>query len=205
MDSKCTMCRRAGEKLFLKGERCLTPKCAISRNPGHPGGRKHAPRRGGSEFAKQLSEKQQVKRSYGLRERQFRKYFDIATKTSATTSDALARLLETRLDNVIYRLGFAGSRSQARQMVGHGHFTVNGRRTDIPSFQLKTGNIVAIRPGSASKLIFKDIKTALKKYEPPEWLELDKENLIGKIRHMPILQEIELPFNLQLITEFYSK
>ena len=213
LDSKCKMCRRAGEKLFLKGERCFTPKCAISRNPGLPGmhrsskGSSKSKRggRGGSEFGKQLAEKQKVKRSYGLREKQFRKYFDAASKKHAATSDVLAQLLEARLDNVIYRLGFAGSRSQARQTAGHGHFIVNGRRVDIPSFQLKIGDVVAIRSGSASKVAFKDLKTALKKYQPPEWLELDKDNLVGKVKRLPTLQEIDMPFKLQLITEFYSR
>lgn len=209
LDSKCKMCRRAGEKLFLKGERCFTPKCAMTRNPGPPGmhrsSKRSSGRRGGSEFGRQLAEKQKVKRSYGLREAQFRKYFDIASKKHAATSDVLAQLLETRLDNVVYRLGFAGSRSQARQVAGHGHFTVNGRRVDIPSLQVKVGDVIAVRAGSASKAAFKDLKNALKKYQPPEWLELDKENLVGKVRRLPALQEIDMPFKLQLITEFYSR
>jgi len=205
MDSKCTMCRRAGEKLFLKSERCFTPKCAMSRHANPPGVHGGSRRKTVSEFGKQLSEKQKVKRSYGMREKQFRKYFKIASKKQASTSNVLAQLLECRFDNVVFRLGFANSRSQGKQMSGHGHFTVNGRRVDIPSYQLSVGDVVAIRPGSLSKAIFQNLRTTLKKYQQPEWLELDKENLTGKITRMPTLEEIDLPFNLQLITEFYSK
>lgn len=170
--------------------------------PGMHGAKR---KRAGSEFSTQLQEKQKVKRSYGLRETQFRKYFEMASKKKAVTSSALAQILETRLDNAVFRLGFAESRSQARQTVGHGHFTVNGKRVDIPSYQVKTGDIIAVRSQSAPKALFNDLRTAIKKYEPPAWLSLDKDQLKGEVKRMPASEEIEIPFDLQLITEFYSK
>lgn len=206
MESKCSKCRRAGEKLFLKGERCATAKCAIARRPGPPGihGAKRK-RRGGSEYGVQLAEKQKVKRSYGIQERQFKNYYETASKKKGNTLNMLATLLETRLDNIAFRLGFAASRSQARQMVGHGHLMVNGKRVDIPSYQITKGDVITIRPGSASKKIFQDIKTVLKKYEPPQWLAMDKEGLKGVMVRAPEVEELDVPFNLQLITEFYSR
>ncbi|OGD23888.1 30S ribosomal protein S4 [Candidatus Azambacteria bacterium RBG_16_47_10] len=207
IDAKCSKCRRAGEKLFLKGERCFGPKCSIAKDAGAPGmhGAKKRRGRGGSEYGTQLREKQKVKQSYGIRERQFRKYFDAASKSRGRTSGILTQLLETRLDNVVFRLGFAGSRSQARQMVGHGHFAVNGRRVDIPSYQVKTGDIITIREGSAGKKIFNDLRTVIKKYDAPEWLAIDKEALKGEVKRTPTEEESEMPFNLQLIIEFYSR
>lgn len=175
------------------------------RRVGPPGQHGAKRKRAGSEFGVQLQEKQKVKRTYGLRERQFRKYFETASKSRGETSGMLARMLETRLDNIVFRLGFAGSRSQARQSVGHGHFTVNGRRVDIPSFQVKKGDIIAIREQSSSRKIFTDLRTILKKHEPPVWLSLDKEKLEGKVEKLPATDEMEMPFNLQLITELYSK
>lgn len=206
MEAKCRKCRRAGEKLFLKGERCGMAKCAVARRPGPPGvhGAKRK-KRGGSEYGTQLAEKQKVKRSYGIQERQFKKYYEMASAKTGNTLDILAALLETRLDSVAFRLGFAASRSQARQMVGHGHLTVNGRRVDIPSYRVEVGDVIAIRAGSASKKIFQDIKTVLKKYEPPQWLAIDKEALKGEMKRVPEMDELDVPFKLQLITEFYSR
>ncbi|MCR4323196.1 MAG: 30S ribosomal protein S4 [Candidatus Azambacteria bacterium] len=206
MEPKCRKCRRAGEKLFLKGERCATAKCAVTRRPGPPGihGAKRK-KRGGSEYGTQLAEKQKVKRSYGIQERQFRKYYEASSKKTGNTLNMLAILLETRLDNIAFRLGFAASRSQARQMVGHGHLMVNGRRVDIPSYQITKGDVITIRPGSVSKKIFLDIKTVLKKYEPPKWLAMDAESLKGEMAHVPAMDELDVPFNLQLITELYSR
>jgi len=206
MEAKCRKCRRAGEKLFLKGERCATAKCAVARRPGPPGvhGAKRK-KRGGSEYGTQLAEKQKVKRSYGIQERQFKKYYEIASAKTGNTLDMLAALLETRLDSVAFRLGFAASRSQARQMVGHGHLTVNGRRVDIPSHRVEVGDVIAIRAGSAAKKIFQDVKTVLKKYEPPQWLSIDKETLKGEMKRVPEMEELDVPFKLQLITEFYSR
>ena len=205
IDSKCHQCRRAGVKLFLKGERCFSQKCAMVRHPNPPGMHGAKKKRAGSEFGIQLLEKQKVKRSYGLREAQFRKYFEMARKKKAVTSATLAQILETRLDNTVFRLGFFDSRSQARQAVSHGHFTVNGRRVDIPSYQMKTGDIIGIRAQSVAKALFKDLRAAIKKYEPPVWLSLDKEQLKGEVKRMPVTEDIEMPFDLQLITEFYSK
>ncbi len=205
IDPKCHQCRHAGEKLFLKGARCFSPKCAIVKRVGPPGVHGAKRKRPGSEFGIQLQEKQKVKRSYGLRERQFRKYFEMASKNKGATSWELAKILESRLDNVVFRLGFFGSRSQARQAVGHGHFTINGRRVNIPSLAVKKGDVVAIRPQSADKKIFSDLRAILKKYEAPVWLTLDKENLKGSIERLPAQDELDVPFNLQLITEFYSK
>ena len=206
MESKCSKCRRAGEKLFLKGERCATAKCAIARRPGPPGmhGAKRK-KRGGSEYGTQLAEKQKIKRSYGIQERQFKNYYETAAKKKGNTLNMLATLLETRFDNVAFRLGFAASRSQARQMVGHGHLMVNGRRVDIPSYQITKGDIITIRSGSISKKIFQDIKEVLKKYEPPQWLAIDKEILKGEMMRAPEMEELDVPFKLQLITEFYSR
>lgn len=205
IDSKCHQCRHAGEKLFLKGARCFSPKCAMMRRVGPPGQHGAKRKRAGSEFGVQLQEKQKVKRTYGLRERQFRKYFEIANKSRGQTPAMLSRMLEIRLDNVVFRLGFVASRSQARQAVGHGHFTVNGRRVDIPSFQVKKGDVITIRPQSLSRVIFNDLRTIIKKHEPPVWLALDKEKLEGKVEKLPTSDEMEMPFNLQLITELYSK
>lgn len=205
IDAKCSKCRRAGEKLFLKGDRCYGPKCPITKDAGIPGMHGAKRRRAGSEYGTQLREKQKVKQSYGIRERQFRKYFDAAAKSKGRTSGILTQLLETRLDNVIFRLGFAGSRSQARQAVGHGHFAVNGRRVDIPSYQVKAGDVITIREGSAGKKIFTDLRAAIKKYEAPEWLSVDKEAVKGEVKRIPNEEDADMPFNLQLIIEFYSR
>lgn len=207
IDAKCSKCRRATEKLFLKGERCFGAKCPITKGLGAPGihGAKKKRGRGGSEYGTQLREKQKVKQSYGIREKQFRKYFDAATTSKGRTSGVLTQLLETRLDNVVFRLGLAASRSQSRQMVGHGHFAVNGRRVDIPSYQVKKGDVITIREGSTGKKIFNDIRTIIKNYTVPEWLSLDKETLKGEIKRVPTEEESEMPFNLQLIIEFYSR
>lgn len=195
----CKKCRRLGVSL------CGKAQCALTKRPTPPGQHGKAFRRGGSEFGQQLAEKQKVKYTYGLRERQFRKYFDAASKSKGMTSLMLARLLETRLDNVVFRLGFASSRSQAHQMAGHGHFTVNGRRVNVPSFMVKPGDRIVIRQGSAAKKLFADAKTFVKKHETPVWLELDKETLVATMKRQPEAEELVLPFNMQLITEFYSR
>ena len=184
---------------------CGKAKCALKARPYPPGMHGKAFRRGGSEFGQQLAEKQKVKAMYGVRERQFRRYFDVASKSRAMTATALARALETRLDNVVYRLGFASSRNQARQMAGHGHFTVNGRRVDVPSYAVKKGDEIALRDGSAGKKLFQDVRISIKKHEPPQWLELNKENLKAKVKQMPSEGELELPFRMQLVTELYSR
>ncbi len=205
-DSKCKKCRRAGEKLFLKGDRCFTQKCAMVKRPYAPGVHGSKRKRGGvSEYGAQLSEKQKVKRSYLLRENQFRKYFDIASKKDGVTGDVLLQILETRLDNVVFRGGLAGSRSMSKQMVGHGHLCLNGRRVDVPSILVKVGDVISIRKGSEGKAIFKDIKEKIKKYNTPGWLELDKDKLTITVKRSPRKEDIETSFNMQLITEFYSR
>ena len=205
-DSKCKKCRRAGEKLFLKGDRCFTQKCAMVKRPYAPGVHGSKRKRGGvSEYGAQLSEKQKVKRSYLLRENQFRKYFDIASKKEGVTGDVLLQILETRLDNVVFRGGLAGSRSISKQMVGHGHLCLNGRRVDVPSILVRVGDVISIRKGSEDKAIFKDIKEKIKKYNAPGWLELDKDKLTITVKRSPKKEDIETSFNMQLITEFYSR
>ncbi|MEK7453083.1 MAG: 30S ribosomal protein S4 [Patescibacteria group bacterium] len=204
--SKCKKCRRAGEKLFLKGDRCFTQKCALTRRSYSPG--VHGPskkRKSVSEYGIQLSEKQKVKRSYYLRENQFRKYFEIASRKDGITGDTLLQILETRLDNVVFRGGFAGSRSMAKQIVGHGHITINDKRVDIPSILVKIGDKIAIRKGSNSKVIFNGLQDKLKKFRTADWIGLDKESLTISINRMPQKDDISSGFNMQLITEFYSR
>lgn len=206
IDPKCKKCRRAGEKLFLKSDRCFTPKCAITRNPNSPGahgGRKRG--RAASEYGTQLSEKQKVKRAYNIREKQFRKYFDIASNKKGITGEEFLSMLEMRLDNAVFRSGLAKSRSMARQEVGHGHFALNGRRVDIPSIMVKSGDKISIRKESLAKPIFLDLKDILKKYEAPEWMALDKENLSVEIKRAPKKEDVDSLFNMSLITEFYSR
>lgn len=189
-EDKCKTCRRAGEKLFLKGERCLTAKCAVTRKPYVPG---PATKSGGqrrvstSDYAVKLRENQEIKFSYGLRQRQFGNYL-IKAKETAGGGDVKAKLyefLESRLDNIVFRLGFTESRSVARQMVTHGHIMVNGRRVDIPSYRIKSGDKISIRPQSASKGIFKDLDIKMKKYNPPVWVKLDKAKKEGEVVGVP--------------------
>ncbi len=205
----CRLCRREGRKLFLKGQKCFTAKCPFERRPYPPGqhGRMARLRRGReSDYARQLRAKQQAKRIYGLGERQFRRYFDIAQRARGLTGQVLLQLLETRLDNVVYRLGFARSRREARQLVTHGHFTVNGRRTDIPSYQVRPGDVVAVREGSRKLPFFKELlpQWASQQQVPP-WLERDLDNLAGKVLRLPERGEIDTQIDEQLIVEFYSR
>lgn len=197
--STCKMCRRLGVSV------CGKVTCALKKRAYPPGQHGKSYRRGVSEFALQLAEKQKVKRTYGLRERQFRKYFDMAAKSKSMTATVLGRLLETRLDNAAYRLGFSSSRSQAHQMVGHGHLTVNGRRVNVPSYTVKAGDVIAVRDGSASKKMFQDARALIKNHEAPTWLELNKETLKATVKRMPEGEELDLPFNMQRIVEFYSR
>jgi len=191
IDSKCKQCRAVGEKLFLKGERCFTPKCAFIRRSYRPGVHGQARRRALSEFALGLLEKQKVKRTYGVRERQFKNYFEAASlkkpsKVSALKpADLLLAGLEKRLDNVVYRLGFAFSRSVGRQLVSHGHFFVNGRRVSVPSYEVRVGDAITVRPQSAKMKIFGDLKESLKKHKAPAWLIMDAKNFEGKIKTEP--------------------
>src|SRR5437868_7659039 len=201
--SVCRLCRREGAKLFLKGTRCYTKKCSFERRPTPPG--QHGVRRRKmGDYGIQLREKQKVRRVYGVLERQFRNYFNEAENTDGITGENLLRSLETRLDNVVFRLGFASSRAQARQLVAHGHFAVNGVPTNIPSYVLKPGDKVAIREGRRSREVFKVIRETLKSHTAPEWLSLDGANLAGTIASMPRRDQMPLDLSEQLVVEYYS-
>jgi len=214
----CKLCRREGEKLFLKGERCFTPKCAFERRgfapgqhgrAGGQGGQGAHGRRGGSgresDYAKQLRAKQKARRIYGIYERQFRRYFGIARKTHGITGLMLLQILESRLDNVIFRLGYASSRAQARLLVTHGHFTVNGRRTDVPSATVRAGDVVAVREGSRDTTYFKDLAPVAETRNIPAWLSRDLNTFSGNILRLPERPEIDGNLNEQLIVEYYSR
>ena len=203
-DAVCRLCRREGQKLFLKGERCYSAKCSIDRRgyaPGQHGqGRKKA-----SEYGLQLRMKQKARRYYGVLEGQFHHYFELAEKKQGVTGENLLRLLESRLDNVVYRLGFAMSRAEARQLVNHGHFTVNGRKVNIPSFQVKPGMVVSLRERSRSLEKIKANVEANAFRQPPKWLEYDAANMIAKVTAVPAREDIDLPIEEHLIVELYSK
>ena len=199
---KCKQCRREGMKLFLKGERCLTEKCAIERR-SYPPGEHGRGRIKQSEYLQQLREKQKARRYYGLLEKQFRTYYEKATRGTGVTGENLLRILETRLDNVVYRLGFAASRAQARQLVRHGHFSVNGRRVNIPSFQVGEDDVIALREAAAAKATVTDATDLTASVAP--WLQADHDNLTGKILKWPEREEIDTPVQESLIVELYSK
>ena len=201
---KCRICRREGMKLFLKGERCLTEKCAIERR-SYPPGEHGRGRIKQSEYLLQLREKQKARRYYGLLEKQFRNYYSKAAKGSGITGETLLRMLETRLDNVIYRLGFAASRAQARQLVRHGHFMVNGRKVDVPSYQVKAGDVVTVRGTSAQTPAIQHAMEEVKGRGIPEWLSWDPGQLAGRVASLPTREQINLPVQEQLIVELYSK
>jgi small subunit ribosomal protein S4 len=199
---KCKLCRREGMKLFLKGERCLTEKCAVERR-SYPPGEHGRGRIKQSEYLLQLREKQKARRYYGLLEKQFRNYYEKAAKQSGITGEELLRMLETRLDNVVYRLGFAASRAQARQLIRHGHFQVNGRRVNIPSFQVKPEDVVALKQGSPVEQVVRDATDLTASVAP--WLQADHDGLSGKVLKMPDRSDIDTPVQEQLIVELYSK
>jgi len=204
LDDKCKKCRAVGEKLFLKGERCFTPKCALIRRGFRVLGKRKR-RKTLTSYGKQLSEKQKVKLAYGMREKQFRRYFRIALKKKVSTPDALAQLVESRFDNVVFRLGFTVSRTMARHLASHGHFFLNGRRHNISSTIVKKDDVISIRPQSNGKVPFKDIKERLKKYNPPKYLQLNVSKMEGKVVAEPDLEELRLPFDFTSIVEFYSR
>ena len=203
----CRLCRREGEKLFVKGERCFSPKCAFERRSYAPGmhGRQAQYRRKESDFALQLRAKQKARRLYGIYERQFRRYFREAQRQKGLTGVNLLILLESRLDNVVYRLGFSSSRAQARQIVLHGHFDVNGRKTNIPSYLVKPGDIITVRDISRGKTYFKEVSQILDDNQVPAWLSLDLTNLTGKMVDLPSRDDIDVSINEQLIVEYYSR
>ena len=210
----CKLCRREGEKLFLKGERCFTPKCSFDKRSFAPGQHGRTAGRGGgkgmgtgraSDFARQLRAKQKARRIYGVLERQFRRYYDTAITGRGLTGLELLQILESRLDNVVFRLGFASSRSQARLLVSHGHFTVNGRRTDVPSMLLGEGDVIAIREGSIKLTYFKDLNAYTEKRNAPSWLNRDVKSMAGSVARMPERAEIDGSLDEQLIVEYYSR
>ena len=202
----CRLCRREGVKLFLKGERCYTSKCAMERRPYPPGMHGQERRRTKlSDYGIRLREKQKLRRIYGVMERQFRRYFDMATRAKGMTGRELLTLLERRLDNVVYRLGFASSRAQARQLVRHGHFTVNGRKVDIPSYLVKPGDVIAVREESKKKAYFKNLAEEMEQVSVPSWLSLDPMTLSGRVLELPKREDIDVPVNEQLVVEFYSR
>jgi small subunit ribosomal protein S4 len=207
-ESVCKLCRREGEKLFLKGERCFTPKCAFERRaypPGDHGKFIAGRRRRESDYGKQLRMKQKARRIYGILERQFRRYFKEATKMRGLTGENLLKILESRLDNVVFRLGFGVNRAQARQMVSHGHIVVNGRKTNIPSMTLKPGDVLTVREGSKKNGLFSGLAETAEKTNVPLWLERDIKNLNGRILRMPERGEIDGNLNEQRIVEYYSR
>lgn len=201
----CRLCRREGMKLFLKGERCYTDKCAIEKRNVPPGQHGRARKAKMVGYGVQLREKQKVKRTYGILENQFRRYFEAADRQKGITGQLLLQMLERRLDNVVYRLGFATSRPQARQLVRHGHFTVNGRKVDIPSFAVRLGDTIAVRSTSATNVTIQHATEEVKGRGVPEWLLLDLGALSGRISQFPTREQINLPVEEQLIVELYSK
>ena len=203
-DAVCRLCRRYGEKLYLKGDRCFGLKCAFSRRPAPPGQGSQR-RRKVSDRGLQLREKQRARVFYGLLERQFRGYYDEALRKTGVTGDIFVRMLESRLDNVVYRLGFADSRKQARQLVCHGHLSVNGRKTDIPSAQLKIGDSVSFTPRGKKTEYVKVLPEVLKSKEAPSWLSLDMTALSGRVIGAPTLEHAEAFFDPNVIVEYYSR
>jgi small subunit ribosomal protein S4 len=208
----CKLCRREGDKLYLKGDRCFTPKCGFEKRSfapgmhGKTGSRNSASRTGReSDYARQLRAKQRARRVYGILERQFRRYYETSVNRRGLTGLNLLQILETRLDNIVFRLGFATSRAQARLLVTHGHFVVNGRRTDIPSMILKEGDLVAVRDGSRTLTYFKELGDLAEKRTSSAWLGRDLKKLSGSIDRMPERVEIDGNLNEQLIVEYYSR
>ncbi len=203
-DAVCRLCRREKMKLNLKGERCFTDKCAIERRNYPPG--QHGQGRGkASEYGRQLREKQKVRRIYGVQEKQFRAYFQEADRLKGVTGENLLKILESRLDNMVYRMGYAGSRNEARQLVRHGHFTVNGKKVNIPSFLTKAGDIVAVRENSKKIPAIVSAQEGVGSRGVPGWLEIDAKNFTCTIKELPKREEITMPIEEHLIVELYSK
>lgn len=204
----CKLCRREGEKLFLKGERCFTPKCSFDRRsyaPGQHGKGAQYRRRRESDYQRQLRAKQKARRIYGILERQFRRYYEVSLRRRGLTGLNLLQILESRLDNVIFRLGFAESRAHARLLVTHGHFSVNGRRTDIPSMLVSKGDVIAVREGSRKQPYFKDLEAAAEGRNVPAWLDRNLRELSGTVLRLPERSEIDGNLHEQLIVEYYSR
>lgn len=204
-ESVCRLCRREGLKLYLKGERCYTDKCAVDRRAYAPGQHGQSRRSKVSEFGLQLREKQKARRIYGVLEKQFRNYFKQAERIKGVTGETLLQMLESRLDNVVYRLGFAGSRNEARQMITHGHFRVNDRKVDIPSFLVRPGDEISVREKSRSMPRFKELWEIAEQRTQQEWLEFDAEKWKGRVVRLPSREEIDIPISEHLIIELYSR
>ena len=203
---QCKLCRREGMKLYLKGDKCMTSKCPVEKRPNVlPGQIQGARRRKPTEYGMQLREKQKARRIYGVLERQFRRHFEDATKSVGATGDRLLQILESRLDNVVYRMGFASNRNKARQFVNHGHFTVNGRKLSIPSAMLKPGDVVAVKENSRALAYFKDLAEDMASRDIASWVEVEPKNLSGKLMRLPGAQEAQPILNEQLIVEHYSR
>lgn len=203
-ESVCRLCRRENQKLFLKGDRCYSDKCSVARRmyaPGQHGQNKKKL----SEYGIQLREKQKAKRFYGVLESQFRKYFEIAASKKGITGENLLQILESRLDNVVYRMGFGSSRPEARQLVTHGHFTVNGKRVNIPSYLVKAGDVIGIKEKSTNIDRIKEIVEDTASRAVPQWLDVDKEKMVGKVVSLPTREDVDLPVQEHLIVELYSK
>lgn len=200
----CRLCRREGQKLFLKGERCYSDKCSVALR-GYAPGQHGQGRKKTSEYGMQLRAKQTARRFYGVQENQFHHYFEIAERKQGITGDNLLRILESRLDNVVYRVGFASSRAEARQLVGHGHFEVNGKRVDIASYLLKAGDVVSICEKSRSSEKIKAVVEANSARPVPQWIDINRDQLTAKVIALPTRDQIEAPVDEQLIVEFYSK
>ena len=201
--SVCKLCRREGTKLFLKGDRCLSGKCAIEKHPSVPGqhgnGRKNV-----KEYGVQFREKQKAKRYYGVLENQFKGYFEKAEKTEGVAGENLLNLLERRFDNVIYRIGLANSRKEARQLVTHGHFRLNGKKVNIPSLIVRAGDVITLREESRSSEKFKALIESLDSHITPKWIELDKGQVVAKVAALPQRDDVDFPFEEHLIVELYS-
>ena len=206
LDAKCKKCKLAGEKLFLKGDKCFTPKCPLVKSAyAKKGAGKKRRRTSMTAYGKQLREKQKVKTAYGMREKQFRHYVKIASSRQGSLPETLATILESRMDSVVFRLGFTPSRTVARQLINHGHFFLNGRRHDIASTILRPGDVISIRPQSKSKAPFKSLSEKLKTHKPVAYLKLDSKKLEGTLMKYPDLKLLQLPFNFVSIVEFYSR
>ena len=201
----CRLCRRYGDKLYLKGERCMGPKCAFERRPMAPGGQKYGRRRRVSDRALQLREKQRARFSYGLMERQFRRYYRNAVRRTGVTGERLVQMLEMRLDNVVYRLGFGDSRSQSRQTVRHGHISLNGRVTDIPSCAVNVGDEIVWSPRGKGTELFKIMQASIQGKEVPDWLGVDAASMSGRVVTQPDVAQVGAKFDPAVIVEFYSR
>ena len=204
-DSVCRQCRREGIKLFLKGDRCYSAKCAITKRHTPPGQHGQSRAKKPSEYGLQLREKQKCRRAYGVLESQFRKYYDMAANMRGVTGDNMLSLLERRLDNVAFRLGFGNSRAMARQLVTHGHILVDGKKVDIPSYLVKPGQVISVRSKSRDMQHLKELREQGSKNTIPKWLELDAENLSGKVMALPQRDDIDLTIEEHLIVEYYSR